>query len=251
VHRQLPNLLTGLCASHRRAWGPVPRVRPAEPRGKYDLRMSNRRVDDELYGRPNRSGVLLAGGLMLVAMIVGIVVLQKVDKAPSGGNVAAGTEVVATNDTSAEDPTGTELTTTTLAVVQRDPALVKVIVTNGSGVNKAAKKVSDFLIPQRFQMLTPRDANQKNYADTVFFLPGFETEAQAIVNVLGPVDFPQADGTVLSRLPEAIAMGQSTIAVPPVIPAFDIQVMVGPGLAKKYKLAPAAGVAATTTVAPA
>jgi hypothetical protein len=214
--------------------------------------MSNRRVDDELYGRPNRSGVLLAGGLMLVAMIVGIVVLQKVDKTKVD-KVATGTEAVTTpNDTSGEDPTGTEVTTTTLALVQRDPALVKVIVTNGSGVNKAAKKVSDFLVPQRFQMLTPRDANQRNYADTVFFLPGFEAEAQAIANVLGPVDFPQADGTVLSQLPGVSAIGQSTISAPPAIPAFDIQVMVGPGLAKKYKLAPAAAaVATTTTVAPA
>ncbi len=213
--------------------------------------MSNRRVDDELYGRPNRSGVLLAGGLMLVAMIVGIVVLQKVDKAPAD-KVAVGTEIVTSDDTTAEDPTGTDVTTTTFAVVQRDPALVKVIVTNGSGVNKAAKKVSDFLIPQRFQMLTPRDANQRNYADTVFFAAGFEAEAQAIANALGPVDLPQADGTVLSQSPGVSPIGQSTIAAPPAIPAFDIQVMVGPGLAKKYRLAPAADAATTTTaVAPA
>ena len=215
--------------------------------------MSNRRVDDELYGRPNRSGVLLAGGLMVVAMVVGIVVLQKVDKSPSVKNATGDTQVVATPDSgggatdTSVDPSAS--TTTSVAVVQRDPALVKVIVTNGSGVNRAAKKVSDFIVPARYQMITPRDATAKNLADAVFFQPGFQPEAEAIAAQLGPVETIQADGSVTSALPVVAPVpATSSIKSPPAIPPFDVQVMVGPGLAKKYNSSvPLAGSTATTT----
>jgi hypothetical protein len=201
--------------------------------------MTNRRDDEFAYGGPSRSGVFWAAGLVLLAVVAGVVVLQKVDnaKVTVAGNEVAPTETTLPTDSTlaATDPA---VTPTTLAApaAPRTAAQVRVIVTNGSGVNRAARRVNEALVPSGYQMVSPRDANADNKADAVFFRPGFEVEAQAIAASLGV--------TYISQVP-----GEQTIKTPPAIPEFDVQVMVGPMLASKYKPGGAAPAAPQTPAA--
>lgn len=200
--------------------------------------MTNRGDDDFAYAGPSRSGVFWAAGLVLAALLIGVVVLQAIDDDPSGagGTTTVAGESVPTESTLVQsDPFAT---TTTLAV--RLPNAVRVIVTNGSGVNKAARRVNDQLVPLGYTMVSPRDANASNKADAVFFKPGFEPEATAIAASLGVT-------TVLG-----VPTAEQTIKTPPAIPEFDVQVMVGPILAQKFLPGGTATTApAATTVAPA
>jgi LytR cell envelope-related transcriptional attenuator len=208
--------------------------------------MTNRREEEFAYSGPSRSGVFWAAGLVLLALIIGVVVLQKVDSKKSNGasNIVTPTETtVATTDSSTPAVIGDPNVPTTLAATAaRLPAAVRVIVTNGSGVNKAARRVNEALVPSGYQMVSPRDANAKNLADAVFYKPGFEAEANAIAASLGN----PAIAIFVGGLPAT-----PTIKTPPAAPDFDVQVMVGPLLAQKFKpgATPAADPAATPAAA--
>jgi hypothetical protein len=201
--------------------------------------MTNRRDDEFAYGGPSRSGVIWAAGLVLLAVIAGVLVLQKVDNrsVSVAGNEIAPAETSAVTDSTlaATDPA---VTPTTLAspAAPRTAAQVRVIVTNGSGVNKAARRVNEALVPSGYQMVSPRDANASNKADAVFYRPGFEAEANAIAAGLAV--------TYVSAVPD-----EQTIKTPPAIPEFDVQVMVGPMLAAKYLPGGAASATPATTAA--
>jgi hypothetical protein len=95
--------------------------------------------------------------------------------------------------------------------------------------------VNEALVPSGYQMVSPRDANAKNFADSVFWKPGFEAEAKAIAASLGAPTVAIFVGALPST---------PTVKAPPAIPDFDIQVMVGPSLATRYK--PGATPAAAT-----
>jgi hypothetical protein len=212
--------------------------------------MTNRREEEFAYSGPSRSGVFWAAGLVLLALIIGVVVLQKVDTTKSNVSASSLTpseSSVPVVDSSTPGVVGDpNVTTTIAATAARLPAAVRVIVTNGSGVNRAARRVNEVLVPSGYQMVAPRDANAQNLADAVFFKPGFEPEAKAIAASLGV--------TYVGGLPAT-----PTIKTPPAAPEFDVQVMVGPELAQKYKPGattaaadPAAGTAtpSSTTTTP-
>jgi LytR cell envelope-related transcriptional attenuator len=208
--------------------------------------MTNRREEEFAYSGPSRSGVFWAAGLVLLALIIAVVVLQKVDSnkktSVAGNSLTPSESTVAQTDSSTPAVIGDPNVPTTIApAAARLPGAVRVIVTNGSGVNKAARRVNEVLVPSGYQMVSPRDANAKNLADAVFFKPGFEPEAKAIAASLGV--------TYVGGLPAT-----PTIKTPPAAPEFDVQVMVGPELAKKYKpgsTTPAAADPAAAAPAPA
>ena len=124
----------------------------------------------------------------------------------------------------------------------RAPEVVKVLVANGSGVNRAAARVRAFLVPLRYDLPSPADAMLKNYEDYVYFNAGFELEARDIAAKLG-----------IAKAPIPVPLN----VVKPPVPAFDVLVMVGPDLAVRFKsqpltgtaTTPAAGDATATTVA--
>lgn len=204
------------------------------------------RREDDYNSGPSRGGVIWAAALMAIAILVGIVVMSALDGGDSGSDGASSLPSSEVTPTESTLPADNGVTTTTQP--PRLSSTVKVIVTNGSGVNKAARRVNDALTPSGFQMVTPRDANGSNKADAVFFkqvtdattgtvTSSFQAEAQAIATQLGV--------SIVSPLPEEV-----TIKTPPAIPDFDVQVMVGPVLAAKYP-APGAAAPAAPPAAPA
>jgi hypothetical protein len=120
--------------------------------------------------------VLLAGGIGLLVLKNGF--------ADSGGS------------TSPSSPTTTAATgtTTTAAGATTQPTTVPanapytVLVANGSGIQGAAARVTNFLKTKQIQTLPPVDASQKNFAETVvYYTPGYQAQAQAVAQQLGGV----------------------------------------------------------------
>ncbi len=87
--------------------------------------------------------------LVLMALIIGVIVLQKVDgkkTSVAGSSVTPSETTVAQTDSSTPGVIGDpNVPTTTAPAPARLPASVRVIVTNGSGVNKAARRVNDVI----------------------------------------------------------------------------------------------------------
>jgi hypothetical protein len=188
--------------------------------------MSNgRQVPDNSYSRSAGGAVLRGALLLLVALVVGVVLLQKSDSTPSASPTGDTSAVSDTTVGGSSDTTvggGTPIASTT-TVVQRAPNLVKVLIVNGSGKNRAAARVKAFLSTSGYDFIDPRDAKATNYADRVSYTPGFETEAKLIGSLLGLA------AESIGPLP-----AEQTVKTPPEVPAFDVQIMVGQELATKY-----------------
>lgn len=116
--------------------------------------------------------------LLAVAVIVGILLLNKVDDSPT--NVAAGAGTTTTTSRANE-------TTTTTQAPHR-PQDVKVLTLNGTATQGAGRRVSDNVKTQQYNMLAPVDATAATKAATrftaVYFTPGYDVDARAIARYL-------------------------------------------------------------------
>jgi hypothetical protein len=139
-------------------------------------------------------------GLVAVALVIGIVLLQwsdaSTDAAAGGQPPPAGTPVA---------PPESTTTTTTAPVGPRPPAQVAVLVLNGTGKNAQAKPMADRLAVVGYHTLTPGTVSKR--ADSVVLCrPGLEKEATALVAAtgLGPaVTAGTLDATAAAALPGA------------------------------------------------
>jgi len=117
-------------------------------------------------------------GLVAVALVIGIVLLQwsdaSTDAAAGGQPPPAGTP--------AAPPEAT--TTTTAPVGPRPPAQVAVLVLNGTGRNAQAKPMADRLAVVGYHTLTPGTVSKR--ADSIVLCrPGLDKEAAALLAAAG------------------------------------------------------------------
>ena len=190
--------------------------------------MANTRQSNEPgYNRSVGGGLLRGGLLLLVAVVVGAVLLQQTKEKNSATPEAPSTTTTTT--ITVDTGTGTGITPTpdpgvpVTTVVLRAPALVKVLVVNGSGVNRAAARVRAAMSTTGYNLLPATDANANNFADSVLYAPGFEGEARQIATILGGID------------PANLLVQTPPLPIKPPIPDADIVVMVGQNLMTKYK----------------
>jgi len=129
-------------------------------------------------------------GLVAVALVVGIVLLQwsdaSTDAAAGGRPPVAGTPAApGTTATSAA-------TATTGPAGPRPPSAISVLVLNGSGRNNQAKPMSDRLTVVGYRTLTPGTVARRD-ASAVLCRPGLTREAGALVAATG---LPAQPGTL-------------------------------------------------------
>jgi hypothetical protein len=132
--------------------------------------------------------------LVVVAVLIGLLLLRE------GLDTS---EAVTTNDSSdgqadggdassGDDGSDGTADTTTTTVAVRPPAEVPTIVLNDSGVAGAAGNYSDLLASLGYQLTNPDGANAEIDGDAaatvVYFAPGFEAEAAAVVTAIGAPD---------------------------------------------------------------
>lgn len=123
-------------------------------------------------------------GLIGVAVLVGILLLQVIDNGSSGvGGGVSGTPTTG----------GTGATSTTAKSNVKPPAEVRVQVLNGSGVSGAAKTRSDALRGLGYPIAALGNAELRT-GTAVQCRAGFEKEAEALVANVGGTPAPVIEG---------------------------------------------------------
>jgi hypothetical protein len=187
---------------------PGARERPADPSG----------------GNSTRGVALLA-----VAVILGLLILNRTDEGVSTGNVR-----IETPTTEAETDTSVALPPTTVRPL-RAPADVKVLAANGSNVSGLGRRTADQLKAKGYaNTLAPTDTTRDVPATSVEFNADFEPEARAVAEALG---LPLTVVKALDSPPVADTRGA------------DVVVLIGPDLPGATATTTAAASSSATTVA--
>ncbi|HWH35960.1 MAG TPA: LytR C-terminal domain-containing protein [Acidimicrobiales bacterium] len=146
-------------------------------------------ADDNSFNRSASGAVLRGVALIVVAVVLGIVLLQATDDPlpldTAGGDGEPGvTEATTTTAASPALPT-----TTTPPVTALDPSTITVLVANGAGIAGLAGDVTELVDEAGFVTATPTDVRAGASAEesTVYYTPGFEEAASAVAEVLDPV----------------------------------------------------------------
>ncbi len=162
----------------------------------------SRRPADPAIGNSARGVILL-----VVALVLGIFILSKT------GTGASAPEVETQRPTTTK---ANSAATTTSTRAPRQPAAIKVLAANGSGVAGLGGKTGDRLTAAGYNSLAPTNTTTDVSTSVVAFTPGFEVEAAAVATVLG--------------LPPTAV--QALEADPPIedTKGADIVVLVGPDL---------------------
>jgi len=189
------------------------------------VRRGRHAADDGSFGRS--TGTALGRGLLLLgaAVILGVVLLARVD-APADDQ-----QVEASDDRSEETTTTTARSTTTTTPV-RAPKDVKVLTANGTDVKGVGGRIKDKLLAAGYNALQATDTATKPQNSAVYYAAGLQREAAVVAQLLGI-----AASAVLA-MP----------ATPPVadLKGAEVLVVVGPDLAAQN-----AAASTTTTAKPA
>lgn len=125
--------------------------------------------------------------LLAVAVILGIVLLQKFDS----GTVSSGGQISAATTSPAKQTTTTKrvgLTTvpvvTSTTVKARAKADVKVVVANGAGTKGLATTVTNTLKTAGYATQTPTDATTTLDKTSIQFAEGYDAEAREVAQTL-------------------------------------------------------------------
>jgi hypothetical protein len=118
--------------------------------------------------------------LLLVAVILGIVLLNKTDETPT-----TTVEQRETTTTARRGSTPTSVFTTSTTIALHQPAEVKVLAVNGTTTPGIGGRAKDALLAATYNALTPTDAKTKPVKTTViYFAPGYQADATAIATLL-------------------------------------------------------------------
>jgi hypothetical protein len=185
-------------------------------------------ADRDPPGVPAASGYLRGVGVVIVAVVIGVLLLPSATRAPLDVKTAsASTPPPSTTPTTAPKAGST---TTSLATIVPGASSVHVLVANGTSITGLAAGTSTYLRSRGFLTLTPTNSTTKVTGTQVYAVSGPSSSATSVIEALGlPANTVQPTG-----------------AVPPVQSAAGANVVVitGPDLAR---LAPGS---TTSTSAP-
>jgi hypothetical protein len=146
---------------------------------------------DGSFSKSASRAALKGAGLLLVAVVLGIVLLAAADKSDPFQAVKAGNTNPTTPTTlpvgSTTTTSGVANTTTSVAAA-RPPAQVKVLVANGTTVKGRAGFVSQIARRAGFNTLQPADiakVDKPVHKSAVYYRAGYEAEAKAVAAALG------------------------------------------------------------------
>jgi LytR cell envelope-related transcriptional attenuator len=147
------------------------------------VRSGRHAAADGSFGRSAGANALRGAGLLVVAVVLGVILLNRTDSGnPFDQPVVAGSSRGSHTTTTVALPVETTTTTAPL----RPPAQVKVLAANGTSVKGLAGQVKDKLTAAGYNALAPTDTSAKPVvASAVYFTAGFDHEAAAVAVLLG------------------------------------------------------------------
>jgi hypothetical protein len=143
------------------------------------MRRGAHAADDGSFNRSAAIHTGRAAVLLVVAFLIGVGLLHSADKS---------TVVIGTTGTTAPKKTTTTTSTaesTSTTAVPRDPRTVKVLAANGTSTNGIGDKLRRKLLTANYDALPAVTATNKVTKTTIYYTPGYESEAQALATALG------------------------------------------------------------------
>jgi hypothetical protein len=138
-------------------------------------------------GNPEHAGVHPSGSagargivLLVVALILGVLLLQKFDRRPPFSTKVSSAP---TTVTTRRAPSVSVLPPTSARAL-RSPEQVKVLAANATNQSGLAGRTRDFLINNGYNALAPVDATKTLDATRVEYKPDFEPEARTLAQLL-------------------------------------------------------------------
>src|SRR5436190_16170122 len=143
------------------------------------MRRGAHAADDGSFNRSAAIHTGRAAVLLVVAFLIGVGLLHSADRSTVSIGTTGGTTPKKTTTTAAAAAT----TTTSLAPA-RDPRTVKVLATNATTTNGVGDKLRRKLLAANYDALTAVTATTKVRTTSVYYTPGFESEAHAVATAL-------------------------------------------------------------------
>lgn len=143
-------------------------------------------ADDGSFGRSAGGAMARGVALIVVAVVLGIILLQATDGADPLGPVAGpvGEGDAGTTTSAAPAPSGS--VTTALTPTTLDPSTITVLVSNGAGVGGLAGDLTEVVAAEGFETAEPTTAPEQVESSTVYYTTGFEEAAEAVAAVFDP-----------------------------------------------------------------
>jgi hypothetical protein len=143
---------------------------------------SGRRGVDGSFGRSAGAAAGRGALLLLIAVIIGVILLQTADEGDPTTDVQAGTDRPERTTTTEAQPDESVVPTVPL----KPPAEVRVRVANGTATKGLGKRYRDVLVPAGYNALAAVDTSRKPVAaSVVYFKAGFDREARVVAELLG------------------------------------------------------------------
>jgi hypothetical protein len=136
---------------------------------------------DGAFGRSAGGAAARGAGLLLVAVVLGVVLLRAGGGNPYGRSVS--TASPPSPLTSTRPPTAT-----TVTVPLRSPADVKIIPANGTSTAGAGTATGNKLRAAGYNILGATNTTKPATASNVFYTAGFEREARVVAQLVGYPD---------------------------------------------------------------
>lgn len=143
------------------------------------MRPGRHAAEDGSFRRSAGVAVGRAAMLLLVAVVLGIFLLNKVDD--NGATTVAQTDDPVLDEGDGDVTTTTVPATTTTVKTAKDPTTVKVLAVNGTTTTGIGARTKEVMLAAKYNTLTPTDAKTKPAKTTTFYYkPGFDADAAAV-----------------------------------------------------------------------
>ncbi|MGA2520053.1 MAG: LytR C-terminal domain-containing protein [Acidimicrobiales bacterium] len=139
------------------------------------------RAEGEPPGHTGPSHWLRGVGVVIVAVVIGIVLLPSATRAPLHVSTASSRSPSGSTSTTTTAPT----TTTTLPAVIPGASSIRVLVANATSISHLAAGVATYLHSRGYDTITPTNATTHVSATQVFAATGQQGAAGTVVSVLG------------------------------------------------------------------
>lgn len=170
------------------------------------MRPGRHAAGDGSFTRSAGAVGLRGAGLLLVAVVLGVLLLNAADDGPDR-TVVAGSAAKTKGTTSTTRPAAAVSTTTSIAT--RPPEQVKVLAANGTNTKGLGGRATDKLKSLGYNALAPTDATKRPVAtSTIYWAVGYQPDARAMATQLG---LPDTAVQPLGNPPPVKAVGVANI----------------------------------------
>ena len=148
------------------------------------MRPGRHAAEDGSFKRSAGMAVGRAALLLLVAVILGIFLLNQIDDDGTATTVGQSTETTEPPDDAATATTAPTTPTTVRAA--KPAASVKVLAVNGTNTGGVGARIKDVLIREKYNALAPTDAVSKLKpikATVIYYQPGYDVDALAVATL--------------------------------------------------------------------